>query len=119
MPTTNVIAIVALCRIPGQVAKVAKVASRPKGVVIMIPRNWAGARLMAAPTRIIAVREFSRCSTIVDAVTQSQDGSGDAVKHSGCLLIAIPGTISDISSGHQHVRRREHSNCHCRACNAL
>src|SRR2546430_17583371 len=58
VPVTQVVAVVALPRGPGDRAEVAVVARAPAGVVLVVPRGGAHPRLVAAPCGVHTIRKI-------------------------------------------------------------
>src|SRR5256886_5146533 len=81
VPGAEIVAVIGLGRVAGGRAEVAEIASRGAArVVFVITRRRVGARFVAAPRGVVAVREVIGRAAGIGVVTQREHRSGNRVE---------------------------------------
>src|SRR5205807_7340113 len=97
VPGAEVVAVVALpCR-PGGAAEIAEIGGSPGGVVVVDPGRGAGARLLAAPGRVVAVGEVAGRAVGVDVVAGGVNGARDGVEQRRGGFVPGRAAVGDVA----------------------
>src|SRR3989337_1443550 len=105
MPTADVIAVIAFCRVSRSCSKVVEIARGSWSIVFIIADCGMGAGFMAAPGGFITVVVVSCRSRWIGIIPHGIHRARDVIEQLSRLLILNPATIGDIPRPNKYLSR--------------